>query len=89
MPDALPLHPAGPAAPAAAAPLLAGAREAARLCAISEATWWRLHAARRTPAPIKIGHRTLRRTSEIREWTEAGAPCRSVWEALRGRGRQS
>ena len=64
-------------------PILADAREAARLCAVSEATWWRLHAARRTPVPIKIGHRTLWRIAEIREWVDAGRRAR-VWEAQRG-----
>jgi hypothetical protein len=36
-------------------PLLLTARQAAELCGVSEATWWRLHAAAKCPAPVKIG----------------------------------
>jgi predicted DNA-binding transcriptional regulator AlpA len=89
--DALRAHkgPAGPREGAAstvqttgAVPLLAPAGVAGPLCGRSEASWWRDHAARRVPRPIKLGGRTLWRLEELRRWVEAGCPCRSVWEAL-------
>ena len=68
-------------------PLLVGAREAGRLCGRSEASWWRDHAAKRIPAPIRLGGRTLWRVQELREWVEAGCPDRKTWEAIRARGK--
>jgi predicted DNA-binding transcriptional regulator AlpA len=64
-------------------PLLLTAHQAAELCGLSKATWWRLHAARKCPAPIKIGSSTRWRVAELRAWTEAGCPSRAEWEALR------
>jgi predicted DNA-binding transcriptional regulator AlpA len=63
--------------------LLIGAEAAAPLCARSEASWWRDHAAGRIPAPIKRGGRTLWRVQELRDWVEAGCPARKIWEAQR------
>jgi predicted DNA-binding transcriptional regulator AlpA len=64
-------------------PLLVGAREAAGVCARSEASWWRDHAARRIPAPIRLGGRTLWRVEDLRMWVELGCPSRSEFEARR------
>jgi predicted DNA-binding transcriptional regulator AlpA len=63
-------------------PLLLTARQAAELCGVSEATWWRLHAAAKCPAPVKIGGSTRWRVAELRAWTEAGCPPRAEWQAL-------
>jgi predicted DNA-binding transcriptional regulator AlpA len=65
-------------------PLLIPAPEAARLCGVSPATWWRLHAAKRTPAPVKLAGRTLWRSEELRKWCEVGCPDRRAWEARQG-----
>lgn len=73
--------------PTETTPLLVGATEAARLCSVSEATWWRLAAAGKVPVPIKLGGRTLWRVGELREWTAAGCPDRHAWDVLRGPGR--
>jgi predicted DNA-binding transcriptional regulator AlpA len=62
--------------------LLVSADVAGRMCGRSEASWWRDHAARRIPAPVKLGGRTLWRVAELRRWVDAGCPCRSAWEAL-------
>ena len=35
------------------------AAEAARLAGVSEASWWRFHAAGKVPRPNRLGHRTL------------------------------
>src|SRR4051794_29753633 len=53
---------------AAVEPLLVPAGEAARLCGISEATWFRLKAAGKTPAPVKLGGRVLYRVEDLRLW---------------------
>src|SRR5205823_13728010 len=63
-------------------PLLVSAPHAARLSGVSEATWWRLHAAAKVPRPIKLGGRTLWRVEELRRWIEAGCPDRRAWEAI-------
>jgi predicted DNA-binding transcriptional regulator AlpA len=63
-------------------PLLLTARQAAELCGVSEATWWRLHAAAKCPAPVKIGNSTRWRVEELRAWTEANCPPRAEWEAM-------
>lgn len=70
-----------PAAPAVEA-LLVGADVAGPMCGRSEASWWRDHAAKRIPAPVKLGGRTLWRVEELRRWVEAGCPGRQTWEAL-------
>jgi predicted DNA-binding transcriptional regulator AlpA len=64
-------------------PLLIGAEVAGRLCGVSEATWWRMHAAARVPSPVKVGRKTLWRITELREWVAASCPGRQVWDALR------
>jgi predicted DNA-binding transcriptional regulator AlpA len=61
--------------------LLLGARQAAPLCGVSVPTWWRLNSAGKTPAAVKLGHRTLWRADELRAWVEAGCPSREEWEA--------
>ena len=97
-PDTVPDAPAAhhsvgrPAALAAAVePLLVPAPEAARLCGISEATWYRLKAAGKLPLPLRLG-RVLWRVEELRRWCAAGCPDQRTWQALEnanGRPRQA
>jgi predicted DNA-binding transcriptional regulator AlpA len=77
---------AGQAAGAAAVePLLVPAPDAARLCGVSEATWYRLVSARRCPAPVRLTRGCVRwRAEELREWIAAGCPPRREWEARQG-----
>jgi predicted DNA-binding transcriptional regulator AlpA len=95
--DTLPLRPVAPAPdgaalpPAAgdtpapvATPLLVRAPEAARLVGLSRASWHRLCAAGRTPAPLRLGGAVLWRVAELTEWCAAGCPDRRTWQALRG-----
>src|SRR4051812_40590779 len=65
---------------AAVEPLLVPAAEAAKLCGISEATWYRLKAAGKTPAPLKLG-RVLYRLADLRLWVEWGCCDRKTFEA--------
>jgi predicted DNA-binding transcriptional regulator AlpA len=66
-------------------PLLIPAPEAARLSGVSPATWHRLAAAKKVPAPVRLGGRVLWRAAELREWIAAGCPDRRTWEARRGK----
>jgi predicted DNA-binding transcriptional regulator AlpA len=78
----------GPSLP----PLLLTARQAAAVCNVSPATWWRWAAAAQVPAPVRIGPSgaTVRwRAAELRDWTAAGCPDRQTWEALRGTAAQA
>ena len=59
-----------------AGPLLLGADQAARLCGVSRRTWWSLHAAGKTPLPVRLGRRTLWRAAELDGWIAAGCPAR-------------
>ncbi len=63
--------------------LLVPAEVAGTLCGVSKATWWRLHAAAKVPAPVRLGGRTLWRRSELAAFCEAGCPDRRTWEARR------
>src|SRR6516162_6860453 len=56
---------------------------AAALAGIGRSTWWRLHAAGKTPAAIKIGRAVRWNRAEIVAWIEAGCPDRLTWEAGR------
>jgi predicted DNA-binding transcriptional regulator AlpA len=66
-------------------PLLVSAPEAAKLCAISKASWHRLNSAGKIPASIPLGGRVLWRFAELKDWVQAGCPDRKSWELLQGR----
>jgi predicted DNA-binding transcriptional regulator AlpA len=71
-------------------PLLVSAPDAAHVLSISEATFWRWDSSGELgPRGIKKGGRRLWLLSELREWTQAGMPSRSQWEAMRSAGRRS
>jgi predicted DNA-binding transcriptional regulator AlpA len=64
-------------------PLLVPAQVAGPICGVSKATWWRLHAAGKVPAPVRLGGRTLWRRAELVAFCEAGCPDRKTWDALK------
>lgn len=68
--------------------LLISDREAAALAGISRATWWRLHAAAKTPAAVKLGRRCLWIKAEVVGWIDARCPDRRTLEATRAMGRR-
>jgi predicted DNA-binding transcriptional regulator AlpA len=73
-------------------PLLVPAATAAPLCGVSEASWYRLKAAGKLPAPVRLGGRVLWRVEELRRWCAAGCPDLRTWQALEhagGRPRQA
>jgi predicted DNA-binding transcriptional regulator AlpA len=62
---------------------LIDAKSLAKMLSISAASLWRLHAAARVPAPVKLGGRTLWRLREdIEPWIRAGCPDRPTWEGI-------
>jgi predicted DNA-binding transcriptional regulator AlpA len=67
-------------------PLLLPAGDAARLCGISEVTWYRLKAAGKLPQPVRLGGRVLWRLEELRDWIAAGCPAAREWAARRAAG---
>jgi predicted DNA-binding transcriptional regulator AlpA len=66
------------------------ARDAARLCGVSVATWWRWDAAGRMPRGVKIGGARLWSRAELLSWIDTGCPGRAEWQARQAaaRGRE-
>jgi predicted DNA-binding transcriptional regulator AlpA len=61
----------------------ADAIDAGQFNGVSEATWWRHHAAGLIPTPVKLGKRTLWYVQELKDWGAAGCPPRKEWEAMK------
>jgi predicted DNA-binding transcriptional regulator AlpA len=61
---------------------------AACLAGVSRATWWRLHAAAKTPAAIKLGRKVLWNRAELESWIAAKCPSRDLWESMRSQSRR-
>ena len=55
--------------------------EVASMLGISRSLWLRMHRYELCPAPVKMGLANVRvwRAAEVRDWTIAGCPHRSVW----------
>jgi predicted DNA-binding transcriptional regulator AlpA len=97
MPDAIPLRsgsdlapPVPPDAPAARfkdecpEPLLLDARQAAALCGVGRATWYRMVSAGRCPAPVRLSRGCVRWSREtLIAWIRMGCPARKEFEARR------
>ena len=63
------------------APLLVDTDQAAGICAVSPASWYRLKAAGKTPQPVKLGGRVLYRIEDLKLWVALGCPDRKIFEA--------
>jgi predicted DNA-binding transcriptional regulator AlpA len=62
-------------------PLLLAASEAARLCGISQASWYRMVSAGRCPAPVRLSRGCVRWSREtLVEWIRMGCPPRKEFE---------
>jgi prophage regulatory protein len=80
-PAADPTPPAAASAPLVPPALLLTARQAASACNVSLATWWRLAAAGRCPAPVRLSPGCVRwRRDELESWVACGCPARREWE---------
>jgi hypothetical protein len=64
-------------------PLLVSAKEAARMCGVSPATWARRASAGQTLPAIKWGGHVLYRVDLLREWVGLGMPDRHTWETIK------
>ena len=70
--------------------LAVGAEDAARLCGVSRACWWKLTSSGRCPAPVRIGRRCVWAVDRLKAWLAAGAPAvdpaaaRAAMKAKRG-----
>ncbi|MDR1745523.1 MAG: helix-turn-helix domain-containing protein [Planctomycetota bacterium] len=53
---------------------LVDAKEAARLCCISESMLYKLNTAGKMPAPVRLGSLLRWKRRELLEWIEAGCP---------------
>jgi predicted DNA-binding transcriptional regulator AlpA len=62
---------------------------AARLAGVSRATWWRLHAAAKTPVAVKLGRSVRWDRAEIERWISAKCPSRVTWEAMEAQRQRS
>jgi predicted DNA-binding transcriptional regulator AlpA len=62
-------------------PLLLKARQAATTCRVSLRTWRSWDSGGQIPRPIRIGRSTFWRMDELKDWTAAGCPRRTDWEA--------
>jgi predicted DNA-binding transcriptional regulator AlpA len=63
--------------------LLVDTEQAAAACGIGRATWFRLKAAGKTPAPVRLAGRVLYRVEDLRLWVSLGCPSRKVFDARR------
>ena len=55
---------------------------AASIVGVSPATWDRMVAAGKTPAPLRFSQRNVKwRIQELKGWIAAGCPDRMTWEA--------
>ena len=97
MADTLPLRPPATDSTESASPngkacapavesLLVDTDQAAALCGMSPASWYRLKAAGKTPAPVRLGGRVLYRTEDLRLWVALGCPPRKEFEARKATG---
>jgi hypothetical protein len=51
------------------------------MCAVSEATWFRLKSTGKTPPEVRLGGRVLYRVEDLTLWVRWGCPARKEFEA--------
>jgi predicted DNA-binding transcriptional regulator AlpA len=77
-----------PTDPLAIEALLVADVLAARMAGVSRSHWWRLHAAAKTPAAVKLGRKVLWNRAEVEAWIAAKCPDRRTWEAMQSQSRR-
>ena len=58
-------------------PLAVNARDAARICGISIAMWWKFDRSGRCPRAIRMGRLKRWRVEELKAWLAMGCPPRN------------
>ncbi len=67
------------------AQLMVPAGEAARMIAVSKATFCRYDSAGKVPAPVRLSGGCVRwRVAELQAWVSAGCPSREDFEEAQG-----
>lgn len=62
---------------------LISSREAAKLCSLSKAAWYRLISRGAIgPRPIRLGGAVRWRKVELMDWIASGCPDRAAWQAM-------
>lgn len=64
-------------------PLVADAKRLSRLLGLGVRTIRSMDAAGKLPRPTRLNTRVVWIIREIRDWLDAGAPCRAEWESFR------
>jgi predicted DNA-binding transcriptional regulator AlpA len=73
----------GQSEPAGIQPLLLDVKQAAAMCGVSPATWWRWDAAGRIPSALKLSAGVKRwRADLLRLWVERNCPDRASFEEM-------
>lgn len=67
--------------------MLVSAEKLAELLDISIRTLWRLRAAGKLPAPVRLGGSVRWRAQEVRAWIERGCPDQPHVKSIRRSGR--
>lgn len=62
--------------------LLVNAKDAAKLCGISPATWHRLTAKGANPAAVRLSGAVRWKRSDLELWVTLGCPERSSFESI-------
>ncbi len=62
--------------------MLIDAKDAAALCGMSRAAWYKRLSSGQVPRPVKIGSLARWRKDELAAWIAAGCPARSKWDAM-------
>ncbi len=61
---------------------LVDAKEAAAICGMSRAAWYKHLSAGRLPRPVKIGNLARWRRRELLKWIDAGCPTLQKWDMM-------
>ena len=61
---------------------LLDAKQAARLCGMSRAAWYKRLSSGQVPHPVKIGGLSRWRRDELSRWIAVGCPPRGKWDVL-------
>jgi excisionase family DNA binding protein len=61
-------------------------KQFAKRLSISVSQFWKMLSAGKIPAPVRLGERILRWSSEeVSKWIDAGCPNRDKWQTVKAR----
>lgn len=62
--------------------MLLTSEQAAAICGMSRAAWYKRLSSGQVPRPVKIGNLSRWRKCELAAWIEAGCPSRDKWDGI-------